>query len=47
MFLANEGGDNTEYHLSDVIQLTVIGFIGDILSMAKITARICTNALSL
>ena len=31
-------GDNAEYHLSDVIQLTVVGLIGGGLSMAKITA---------
>lgn len=31
-------GDNAEYHLSDVIQLTVVGLIGGGFSMAKITA---------
>lgn len=31
-------GDNAEYHLSDVIQLAVVGLIGGGLSMAKITA---------
>ena len=36
--VVHQRGDNAEYHLSDVIQLTVVGLIGGGLSMVKITA---------